>query len=150
MLVSGVIFLCPLYARAEEENDVFNPVVPNNGYSAVLYNNQNGLPTSEANAIVQASDGFIWIGSYGGLVRYDGNNFERMDEEAGIKGVRSLFEDSKKRLWIGSSDKGIVMMEQGTFRHWDKPERFANSTVMNVGKMTTVLSISERRKALQP
>ena len=134
VLVSGVIFLCPLYARAEEENDVFNPVVPNNGYSAVLYNNQNGLPTSEANAIVQASDGFIWIGSYGGLVRYDGNNFERMDEEAGIKGVRSLFEDSKKRLWIGSSDKGIVMMEQGTFRHWDKPERFANSTVMTVAE----------------
>ncbi|MBQ8093507.1 MAG: hypothetical protein IJ242_08035, partial [Clostridia bacterium] len=43
------------------------------GYSAVLYDNTTGLPTSEANAIVETSDGFIWIGSYAGLIRYDGN-----------------------------------------------------------------------------
>ena len=38
-------------------------------YSSVLYNNSNGLPTSEANAIVQSQDGFIWVGSYSGLIR---------------------------------------------------------------------------------
>lgn len=31
----------------------------------LLYDNTNGLPTSEANAIVQTADAFIWIGSYG-------------------------------------------------------------------------------------
>ena len=31
-------------------------------YSAVLYDNTNGLPTSEANAIAQTSEGFLWIG----------------------------------------------------------------------------------------
>ena len=46
------------------------------GYSAVLYNSTNGLPTSEANAIEETSEGFIWIGSYSGLIRYDGNTFE--------------------------------------------------------------------------
>ena len=44
----------------------------------MMYNNRNGLPTSEANAITQTSDGFIWIGSYAGLIRYDGNTFERV------------------------------------------------------------------------
>ncbi|MBE5905461.1 MAG: hypothetical protein E7277_01535 [Lachnospiraceae bacterium] len=43
------------------------------GYSAVLYDNTNGLPTSEANAIAETSEGFIWIGSYSGLIRYDRN-----------------------------------------------------------------------------
>ena len=49
------------------------------GYSTVLYDNTSGLPTSEANAIAQTSEGFIWIGSYSGLIRYDGNTFERFD-----------------------------------------------------------------------
>ena len=43
------------------------------GYASVLYDRSNGLPTSEANAIATTSDGFIWIGSYSGLIRYDGN-----------------------------------------------------------------------------
>ena len=38
----------------------------------LLYDNTNGLPTSDANAIVQTADGFIWIGSYGGLIRFNG------------------------------------------------------------------------------
>ncbi|MCR4922818.1 MAG: hypothetical protein K5931_02285, partial [Lachnospiraceae bacterium] len=41
------------------------------GFSAVIYDNNNGLPTSEANAIAETSDGFLWIGSYAGLIRYD-------------------------------------------------------------------------------
>ena len=38
-------------------------------YSAVLYNNKNGMPTSEANVIAQTSDGFLWIGSSPGRKR---------------------------------------------------------------------------------
>ncbi len=41
---------------------------PSENYSSVLYNNANGLPTSEANAIVQSADGYIFIGSYSGLI----------------------------------------------------------------------------------
>ena len=33
----------------------------NEGYTSFLYNNSNGLPTSEANAIAETADGFIWI-----------------------------------------------------------------------------------------
>ena len=36
-------------------------------YVRTLFNEQNGLPTGEANTIIQSSDGYIWIGSYGGL-----------------------------------------------------------------------------------
>ena len=49
-----------------------DPIGINEGFSAVLYDNTKGLPTSEANAIAETSEGFIWIGSYAGLIRYDG------------------------------------------------------------------------------
>ena len=90
------------------------------GYSAVLYDNTNGLPTSEANAIVETGDGFIWIGSYAGLIRYDGNTFERMDSTNGLTSIKCLFVDSRDRLWIGTNDNGIAVMEKGELRTWGK------------------------------
>ncbi len=90
------------------------------GFSAVLYDNSNGLPTSEANAITETSDGFIWIGSYAGLIRYDGNTFERMDSTEGLTSVKCLYADSRDRLWIGTNDNGVAVMEKGEIRKWGK------------------------------
>jgi hypothetical protein len=49
------------------------------GYSAAVYNSDNGLPTSDANFVFSASDGYIWVGGYSGIMRYDGNSFSKMD-----------------------------------------------------------------------
>ena len=97
-----------------------DPSNPVNGCLSVLYDNQNGLPTSEANAIAQTEDGFIWIGSYSGLIRYDGNTFERMDSSLGIPGVTTLFVDSRERLWIGTNDSGVLMMERDQLQKWNR------------------------------
>ena len=82
------------------------------GYAAFLYDNTTGLPTSEANAIAETSDGFIWIGSYGGLIRYDGNSFERYRATAGIASVVGLFVDSHDRLWVGTNDNGAAVIDR--------------------------------------
>lgn len=86
-------------------------------YVVTVYNEQNGLPTSEANVVRQTSDGYIWIGSYGGLIRYDGTTFRNYSLEGSIasSSIRSLFEDSKGRLWIGSNDAGVFLYENGVF-----------------------------------
>lgn len=99
------------------------------GFSAVLYDNTNGLPTSEANAIAETSEGFIWIGSYSGLIRYDGNTFERMDSTNGIASVVSLFVDSKDRLWVGTNDSGAYLMEKGEFTSFKKDEGLRSLSV---------------------
>ena len=88
----------------DDNNEVaVDPTGKGDGYAAVLYNNTNGLPTSEANALAETSEGFIWIGSYSGLIRYDGNTFERIDSTTGIASVVSLYVDQ----WIGY---GLVQM----------------------------------------
>ena len=101
-------------------------------YSAILYNSLNGLPTSEANAIAETSDGFIWIGSYAGLIRYDGNTFERMDSTSGVGSVTSLYVDNTDRLWIGTNDSGIAMMEKGKFRKWGKQDGLSSTHVRTI------------------
>lgn len=92
-----------------------DPVRDSDSYSAFLYNNTNGLPVSEANAIVQTSEGFIWIGCYAGLIRYDGNTFERLDSTHGVNSISCLYVDTQDRLWIGTNDNGVAVMEKGSF-----------------------------------
>ena len=99
-----------------------DPTGRTEGYSAVLYNNSNGLPTSEANAITETKEGFLWIGSYSGLVRYDGNTFERVDSTTGISSVMCLYVDSLDRLWIGTNDSGVFVMKQGDYQKLDQSD----------------------------
>lgn len=99
------------------------------GYSAVLYDNTNGLPTSEANAVVSTSDGAVWIGSYSGLIRCDGSSFERIDSVTGISSVCCLYVDSRDRLWIGTNDGGAAVMEKGDFVRFNKSEGMQSSSV---------------------
>lgn len=106
-----------------------DPFDNRDGIATILYNNPNGLPTSEANAIAQTSEGFIWIGGYSGLIRYDGNNFERIDSTTGVASVVSLFVDSRDRLWVGTNDSGVAVMERGEFRFFSKGEGLGSASV---------------------
>lgn len=81
------------------------------GYTGVIYDENNGLLTSDANYILGSSDGYIWIGSYSGIYRYDGIVFDKIDYSEGLTSGRGLFEDKKGRIWIGTNDNGVVMIE---------------------------------------
>ena len=132
-----LLLLAPQTAAAADETgeiEYADPVSNSENYSAVLYNNTNGLPTSEANAIAETSEGFIWIGSYGGLVRYDGNTFERMDSAAGIGSVVSLYVDSSDRLWIGTNESGVALMKQDKFTFWDEDDGLKGSKVCSISE----------------
>ncbi|MCR5650391.1 MAG: HD domain-containing protein [Lachnospiraceae bacterium] len=111
-----------------------DPVEQKDGYSAVLYTNTNGLPTSEANAITQTSDGFIWIGSYAGLIRYDGESFERMDSTTGVSNVRSLYVDDKDRLWVGTNDSGVFMMHRDELKNWNRSDGLDSASIRSISQ----------------
>ena len=142
LVLSILLFVQPLLCNAQENTSdtetsaeyEFDPVEHREEYSSVLYDNTNGLPTSEANAIAETSEGFLWIGSYSGLIRYDGNTFERIDSTTGIANVVSLFVDSKDRLWIGTNYNGIAVMEKGEFRMYNKSDGLKSSSVRSIAE----------------
>lgn len=65
---------------------------------------ERGLPGDSITAIAQTSDGYLWIGTDKGLVRFDGLNFrqfERAQPEPILIGpVRTLVVDGSDNLWI--------------------------------------------------
>lgn len=67
----------------------------------------DGLPANTVNSIAQTSDGYLWIGTSKGMVRFDGIKFVTIrfteKEEIYSKEIRQLFVDRRGDLWIGSS-----------------------------------------------
>ncbi len=75
---------------------------------------EQGLPQSCVAAMTQTRDGYLWVGTFGGLARFDGRRFTRFDQEntPGLKSnqIKTLFEDSGGNLWIGTEDEGIALV----------------------------------------
>ncbi|MBQ6560222.1 MAG: SpoIIE family protein phosphatase [Erysipelotrichaceae bacterium] len=125
------LMLCVTEIDADDDA-TSDPVSLEENYTAVLYDNTNGLPTSEANDIAQTKEGFIWIGSYSGLIRYDGKDFERIDSTTGIGSVVCLYVDDSDRLWIGTNDDGLVLMEQGVLTFWTENDGLGSDRICSI------------------
>ena len=113
-----------------------DPIGKSGSFSVVLYDSKNGLPTSEVNAITQTGDGFFWIGTYAGLIRYDGNTFESPESTSDIANVRCLYVDCYDRLWIGTNDAGVFLMENGGFRNWGKEDGLESDSIRAISQDT--------------
>ncbi len=99
------------------------------GYTSKLYDATNGLPTSDANCILGTSDGYVWIGGYSGIIRYDGTAFERLDASDGLTSGRAIFEDSKGRVWVGTNDNGVVCIDKNIRTHYTYKEGLPASSI---------------------
>ncbi|HZV69240.1 MAG TPA: two-component regulator propeller domain-containing protein [Saprospiraceae bacterium] len=104
-------------------------------YRFISFPQDNVLSHSSITAVLQDHRGFLWIGTWSGLIRYDGYNVVQYRQEPGnINGLESnkitcLFEDSKNRLWIGTQDYGIYLYERSgdTFKHYKRDPGNMNS-----------------------
>ena len=84
--------------------------------------------SSQANVICETEDGYIWIGSYAGLTRYNGAEFEFI-REGGLVNVVSMMTDSKGRLWIGTNDAGIARYENGEYTYFTRDDGLPSNSV---------------------
>jgi ligand-binding sensor domain-containing protein/signal transduction histidine kinase len=72
------------------------------------------LPQSSVIALTQGRDGFLWLGTLNGLVRFDGIQ-SKVFTEANTPGLTSseivyLAEDSRSNLWVGTKTAGIALV----------------------------------------
>src|SRR4051812_37661555 len=77
--------------------------------SDTLFTHHTDPEAGSGTAIIQDPTGFIWLGTQGGLVRWDGYHFRRYVADAETPGslpdsfILTLHIDARKRLWIGTS-----------------------------------------------
>ncbi|MBR4175417.1 MAG: response regulator [Lachnospiraceae bacterium] len=99
------------------------------GYACVLYDEDNALPTSDANCVLCGSDSRIYIGGYSGVIRYDGMDFTRLDSSKGLSNANVMLEDEKGRLWVGTNDYGVLVLDAGDITYFTYKEGLPSSSV---------------------
>ena len=87
------------------------------------YREEAGLSSPYTRVIAQDADGLIWVGTNGGLYRYDGELFEHFGRAAGLPGeqIRDLFVDARRRLWVATT-KGLAFRRGARFEVLPLPE----------------------------
>jgi signal transduction histidine kinase/ligand-binding sensor domain-containing protein len=106
LLVSRIVLLMPIVLTSMVAL-AHDPVLRTSQYAHTSWRLQDGVFNGIPTAIVQTADGYLWIGTTSGLVRFDGVRFVPWTPPEGsapIKGVYSLGASRDGSLWIGASD----------------------------------------------
>ena len=91
-------------------------------FSVDVWGTGDGLPQSSVIALAQTHDGYLWLGTLNGLVRFDGKSFTRfnVNNTPGLPGNRVvfLFEDSRHVLWAGTETAGLCAIKNGVVQNF--------------------------------
>jgi PAS domain S-box-containing protein len=122
-----------------------------NEYPFEQLTKKNGLPSSMVYQVTKDHNGFIWIATNDGLVRFDGVN-ERIYQHNPLhknsisnNRIRSLLYDNNNQLWVGTIGNGLNLYNQEadnftTFLH-DKND----STTLNNNDILSIFQDSKSR-----
>ena len=102
-----------------------HPSQDDSDYVVTNWQTEQGLPENSATAMVQMPDGFLWFGTFNGLVRFDGQSFTVLDTsntpELPSAGIVNLHLDRSGALWV-STLRGIARKREGNWERFG-PDR---------------------------
>jgi signal transduction histidine kinase/ligand-binding sensor domain-containing protein len=97
---------------------------------------ENGLPQQVIREVCQMPDGYLWLATMGGLVRFDGVHFTVFDRSntPGILGNRfnSLYCSDTGEFWAGTETNGVTRYRQGHFVTYTRQQGLPSNVVQQV------------------
>jgi signal transduction histidine kinase/ligand-binding sensor domain-containing protein len=130
---AALIFItCPVLHAAA-------PQLPS--YFLRVRQTEEGLPHNAVSAVVQTRDGYLWLGTYDGLARFDGATFTVFDNnntpEMRNSRVTSLFEDGEGNLWIGHETGELTRCRDGHFKAVEVTAAWESRRILDIGSDQT-------------
>ncbi len=102
-------------------------------YYARTWQTDDGLPRNTITAITQTPDGYLWLGTPQGVIRFDGATFTAMEASRSKSFVRArtrvLLADHLGRLWIGTGTAGIIRYDGEGFTVIDDRNGLPHPTI---------------------
>jgi len=101
-----------------------------------------GLSQSSINCVLQDSQGFLWIGTWSGLIRYDGYSTTIFHSDDGPDKIKSnkittIYEDKHGFIWVGTQMGGLFRFNTNTnkfehFNHTSDKRSLSDNTVYSI------------------
>ena len=105
------------------------------GYVTTVWGTEQGLPQNSVNAMLQDHEGYLWLGTFGGLARFDGERFTIFDaaNTPGFGGARilGLFESRTAVLWIAATE-GLIRLDRGVATTYTERDGLPSAYVRSV------------------
>lgn len=97
---------------------------------------RDGLPQNTITAITQTNDGYIWLGSRAGLIRFDGVKFQQFTKND-IPGLTddyiwTICPDVRGGFWAGTSQGGLIRYNDGQFRVFTVKDGLADNGIWEI------------------
>ena len=123
----AMLCLLPFTALAQDK--------PLSAFYRETWTTRQGLPHNQVNAIAQSPDGYLWLGTWEGLVRYNGLEFHVFDRantpELKDNGIRSVRASEDGAVVIGTSRGGVTVKRGDRWRTWMEKDGLAQEEVMD-------------------
>jgi ligand-binding sensor domain-containing protein/signal transduction histidine kinase len=130
LCICVLIAFCPFLAVAASVS------APPLSYTQRLWQMQDGLPEQVVQAFAQTADRYLWIGTTGGLVRFDGERFQTFNRDNTPafteNNVFCLTVSHDQTLWIGMEGGGLIRYRAGLFQHFSIHDGLTNGFVRAV------------------
>ncbi len=128
---TGLAALLVVFAAAAAALD---PATAPADYGRQTWTIENGLPQNTVQALAQTPDGFLWLGTEAGLVRFDGVAFET-HPIASLPGsdIRTLLVARDGALWIGTN-AGLARWKDGALRKFSTQDGLPAGGILSLGE----------------
>jgi ligand-binding sensor domain-containing protein len=127
-VVLASVFSAAAGAQTVAPNTVFGR------YQQIYWQEQHGLPQNTVLALTATRDGYLWLGTYEGAVRFDGTRFAVFSPgntpEIGNQQVPALIEDSAGTLWIATYGGGRTRFSNGRFTRFTTRDGLSSDYVL--------------------
>ena len=99
---------------------------------------EDGLPQNSINDITQTRDGYIWLATEEGLVRFDGISFTIFDKqntkELKHNTINTFFVDSSGNFWIGTLDSGLILYKNERFKFFTTQDGLSSDQIKAINE----------------
>jgi signal transduction histidine kinase/ligand-binding sensor domain-containing protein len=142
--LAATMFLCAIHTAVAAPAD----------YLVDNWDTEKNLPSSTVTSIAQTPDGYLWIGTYNGLARFDGARFVAFDPvqypALGQARVQGLFLDANGTLWINTFRGGLTSYRNGQFTNeWPDQPTFDLHTTLATSSSNSVTFVTQYGEVLQ-
>lgn len=106
-------------------------------YGLDFWREAEGLPQSRIRAIEQTRDGYLWLGTDSGLVRFNGTSFTVFTTKTGSlrdNEVSGLQEDNDGGLWISTYGGGLTLLKDGRFTTFTTADGLLDEVIKKLDK----------------
>jgi signal transduction histidine kinase/ligand-binding sensor domain-containing protein len=98
-----------------------------------IWQNQQGLPEASIFSLLQTHDGYLWLGTQTGLVRFDGVRFASLESiypgAPSNVWIRATVEDSQGALWVATNEVGVIRIAKGVVTRFSLKEGMPAETI---------------------